>query len=712
MIRIIVDGIELDVSQTALRWENVNGLFSDELQADYSFPFTLAYSAVNMKALRFAQLADVPTKSVRFPCIVILDNMSINSTLIINGTTRNGFNVNIAGGVNGLVNSSKKLSELPYYIESTGEGRIDLGPGFGNMALFQYARWQNAIAFPPHYNPNFYGSTNTDFQGIVNKMDATVGSFLANDLVSGNKYCFVPFVYMRYILQTIADENGLELSGTFIEDIELSNTLHYNNYALDKELDIGCTVKLPANYHFGPAAVVYSTLVNLLNNVNNAIDPSNGWNNTGHYFVISVAGDWALKFQMKVKIPGPYGAFVFMQIYQGGTNVANNGPFGELITPGVWHTITCSVPLVGVTVGTQFSTKWGWDAGSQPITILVDDDDSFFKIYRYDGGIVNEMDKNVLIKNHVPDVTVAEYFRLIKNWAQVEITPDWNDRKLIMNLAEKSISASAEVDLTDLADPNYEQVFDEKSLGFTLSYDFGSQDGLITGNFKTYDESKLIGEFLTPVHLPPPGFLEDLAIVKNKNKIVRCELVSGVMTWVEYCDNYYQITEGNGKVERKIELAPMMMTDQQENDSVTGNANHRKCLMPQISETGSSPLFGLGINTASLRVVFMRGKNLTTAVGGNYIYASSTNVDLNGNSIWNYTLKLQGLDGWYIRWLQKILLAIDNSAVFEFMIMLPALYLRYRGKVQINYVNFMIKNISMPIGTFIGQSLVKVLKLF
>jgi hypothetical protein len=332
------------------------------------------------------------------------------------------------------------------------------------------------------------------------------------------------------------------------------------------------------------------------------------------------------------------------------------------------------------------------------------------QIKNYSTTDVNIMDPIVVLKNHVPDITVAELLKALKGLAQMEITIDWDLRQFIMNYAENMINNPAEIDLTELCDPFPEQIFDDKNKGYILNYDFGSQDALTTDNFKTLDPSISIIEYNTKFDLPAPAILNSFAVVKNKNKLMQVQLVASVLTWIEYSDYYYPVKVGKGGREIKIELAPMMMTDAHDNYSATSDPNDIKALMPTISETGSSVLFDLGINPPSLRVVFMRGK-ITGTYGGNYIYASSTNIDINGNIVGDYTLKLQGSDGWYQRFLEKILLAIDNSAVYEYLILLPASYLKYKGKAQIANVNYLFKNVSMFIGKSIKQSVVKLLKL-
>ncbi|OFY87828.1 MAG: hypothetical protein A3F72_02865 [Bacteroidetes bacterium RIFCSPLOWO2_12_FULL_35_15] len=735
MIRIVLNstGNDLDLTETTLRWESVNTLFEDNaLQSDYSFPFILKYSDTNMRELGFAHKADVPNASVTFPITLFLGSKSIKSNLIINGTDEKGFNTNIAAGITGLVNADKKLSELNYKPET--EGIIDLGVGFGEMAIFQDVDWRLAIAFPPHYNPDFYGDTNPDFCGIVNRMDATVGNFLLNTTYTDNKYALVPFLYKHFIIKTICDENGLTPTGDYWMDAEHASALLYNNYALDKAEDQGAIVKTGYdrtwtwnsvwNLVSGVLLVSHSPATSIIirfaDYFPGCSNLEGNFHNSDYKYYVPTAGDYAAKFPVSIYTSAGYSRSAQIQIiykYGGVETVIGSEDYTSTTTGGI-RTFNVLGVITGASSGGEIFARLLNTTGDVFAPNTVDTYygpglsidwtvkyDGIITIYRYDTSF-NIMDRYVKLQNHLPDITVSEFLNALKNRAQCEINIDWDERTLSMTLAEKTIASTPAINLTDLADPNYTQIFDEKSKGYTLNYDFGGNDGLLTDNFKPYDKTKIIGEYIKKSLLPTAAPIDALAIVKNKNKLMKW---SGA-AWVEYSDYYYPITVGKGARERKIELAPMLMTDAQVNESATSNSADVICIMPAISETGSSPLFDLGINAPSLRTVFMRGK-ITGTYGGNYIYASSTNYDVNGNKIGEYTLKMEGDDGWFKRYLEKIFLAIDNSGVFEFKIKLPTSYLKYKGKVQIKNVNYLVKNVSMILGSTIKQSVVKLLKL-
>lgn len=729
----LLNGTFLDLSEASVRWESVNTLFEENaLQNDYSFPFTLKLSDVNMRALGFINKPDVIKTKIKFDVILYLGDRSIPSVLIVNGCKRSGFSVNIAGGINGMSNSDKSL-KLLNFITPTADGKIHRA----HLSTYSHPDFDTILAFPPHYNPDFYGDNNPDFNGVVNRMETDVGALLVNDEDVGNKYCHVPFLYIYYILKTIFDENGLKMLGSFAIDPEMKTALLYNNYACDKREEQGCIVKaasffifdFPCDTDHGDGHVVTwtetSKFIYLSDSptIPGTKDEDNNWNSVyANEYSIPSDGDYEAIFEVVVDNYSPeysasgsidiiYEDPLSVQTIIGTESFDEGGPF--------------DLKVLGSIAGAEATGKIYAQIKNttEGISGVPDTDRSFIVTFRIGKGATltitrtdvadfNIMDTDVTISNHVPDITVATFLKALKNWPQLDFNFDWNNKIVYINFAEKTLAGPPEIDLTALADPFPEQIFDAHGKGFTLNYDFGNSDALLEGNFNEIDPSINVSTHDTDLSLPTPIKIGDIAFIKNKNKFMQVQSIESVLTWVDYSDNYYPITVGKGEVELKIELAPMLMTTLAENESITDNANHKKALMPTIREAGNSELFNLGTtNQPSLRVVFHRGLNQTTAVGGNYILASSTTIDLNGNTVGNYNLKLSDDDGWYSRFLEKILLAIDGSEIFEYLINLPVSYLKYRGKVQINYVNYLVKTISMQISKTVKPSVVKLLKL-
>jgi hypothetical protein len=90
------------------------------------------------------------------------------------------------------------------------------------------------FAFPMMYNPKFYNEPSQNTSGFFNRyLDPhyTVNSYdIDNPL---NFVSVIPFIFLKYVLDKIAEFTGVTLSGSFYTDPEINTLLIYNTVALD-----------------------------------------------------------------------------------------------------------------------------------------------------------------------------------------------------------------------------------------------------------------------------------------------------------------------------------------------------------------------------------------------------------------------------------------------------------------------------------------------
>jgi hypothetical protein len=726
MFAIKVGDTFLDLEQSPVRFEIINSIFEQgALQGDWSFPFPIKWSDKNGVAFGFANMLEVPNKKISYPATFYFGTKSfINGILILSAGGNDYFNSNIAGGVKGLTVAKKNLKELNYINPATGNGTIVLNDvstnsvvkaGLRTAALqFQTADYTNIIAFPPHSNPNFYGNNNPDFQGIVNVVIAEDGTHPYNiPGTGGNKYCLVPFVYLFHILETGFGEDGLRLAGTFSNDLEMKKILIYNNYALDKQSDLGCIVKSGVN----ELIVVEDTpglnfkRPTLLNNLPGCLDEFSRYNNILFEFVI------ASNLQHDIRFDGDFfgstaGDFTISLVVDpiagGGYAVVDSLPV--VIGTGASYTANLYAIVPGLQEGDKVFVLATQNVG-QPNTSVTLLAGATLTVRAYTAQVFNGMENVVTIKNHVPDMTFEDFLNELKKDFQLDFTYDFINNKVVINYVNTIMDSIPELDLTSNFSKNYELLFDLRNKGYVVGYDFGTSDNLIENNFKKYDSTRLLGYYNSIDVLPTPTSAGDFAIVKSTNKVMVSVGNDFVYSWTEYTDNYFDITTGEGTTEVKSRLAPMMMIETENETNIAPDPANTRALIPAISETGSSPVFDLGDNTASLRMVYMRGMNVS---GGQYVCASATNFDQLGVQNGSYTLKMNDSDGIYKKLHEKIITALTTSDIVEREMLADINLLsdpRLKRKISAGNMHWLLYSLSAQIGATISISKSKWLKL-
>lgn len=132
-----------------------------------------------------------------------------------------------AGDLAGKI-KGKKLADL-----DLGTGLLDISTG----TLSEIYPERKYTLFPIK-NLDFYGDKNIDYAGYMNYYK---NDFVQNTDAGGrpqNTNCLVPFPFLLYILNRIAQQLGyLGVSGPWTEEEDIKRLVIYNNYALDKLVD-------------------------------------------------------------------------------------------------------------------------------------------------------------------------------------------------------------------------------------------------------------------------------------------------------------------------------------------------------------------------------------------------------------------------------------------------------------------------------------------
>lgn len=720
MIGIEINQQFLDLGDESIRLEKVNSSFISELfQGDFSFPFTVSNTENNLKLLGFSNIIEIVNRKIEIDCYLWLFNVPYTkSKIVVSAATKKTIRINLTGGIKAMKIADKSLKDLNY-----GPDYI-LGPNLSLMlntvkAISQETDYtQYGFTFVPHENPDFYGSNNSDFCGVINRQNSVTGDFLFNNTFIGNRYALVPWLYLFFILTKIFEDEGLTPSGDFWTDPEMQKLLVYNNYALDKpNEDDNCYVIANTTYAYNT-----TTRLKLFKGPPTTFDLANGWSNSAFEYTILQAGDIVVDVVVFAEVD-LRNTFYFGQYI----------PHFNLYIDGVFTGEQLNFPSQGVgqfsrSISYQFTALVG-DIGKKiylnnivdpvylPLTGLIFNVlPASYMLVTNSSEQLNIFDKKVTYKNHVKDISVSEFLSEFKTIG-VHIDFDYNNASVKLNYDKNYINSNTAKDWTDKAINEFELNFEDKNKGFKVNYNFGSSDKQVEANFKKYLLSNFKGTFPTYKNIPYPTVQGSIIAVENSNQLYITS-PSGTGTgyvWTYFSDNYYSLILGNGEKENFSKIAPMFMNFA-ENEG--GTASQNKCLIPSSKQSGSSQMFGMGESDYDLRFVFLRGINqsnsLVTPEGGVYIYAGTSIYGINGDYVGNYDFNLNSEKGIIPQFVLKFLEALTNSELIEQEVRLnelDILNINVKDKIAIDGIYYIIKNVSIPISKQLKNCLAKLLKL-
>jgi len=713
MIAIEVNGIFLELPEEGIRMEVINSSFVTEIyQGDFSFPFVLKDTEINRKALGMPTILEAKERKTKIDCYVWIYELPYKKAIInCIGSGNNFIKINLAGGLRALSIWDKSIRDLDY------GPVINLGANATAITSLAQVISQEqdykvyGFSFVPHKNPQFYGDKNTDFCGVVNRQNSTTGDFYINTFGTLNKYNLVPFVFLFHVLDKIFQTADLTPEGDFYNDTEMQSILLYNNFALDSPTkDDNAYVKTENDYIIFGSAYNYTSLANIkfFKGGDGTFDDAGAWNNTTFEYTIQSPGTIQIDAEIDLFIPNSIdwvacGVYeIRFELYVSGVLInalaitTNEHGLKNLIFSESYTAVSGDVGqkiLIKYKLGTINFPPYGFNITMKGTSNLFISNDS---------DQLNIYEGKMEIKNHLKDVTVSDFLAGLKNLG-VSIEVDYVSKKIYLGYNENFVNTTVSKDYTDKAHPLYELNFEQQNKGFIANYKFDSDDQLTENNFKTYRKENYKGDVDTYEQLPAPVMLGSVMLVNNVNKLYIVSLnPSGVgYYWEFFSDNYYPVKLGNGEQEYEMIFTPMFM-DYAENEGGTSDQN--KCLIPAISQIGSSLMYGQGENDYSIRIVFLRGQNITSGVaspkGGVYMYASSTNMGINGNVIGKYNLRLDSLSSVFMIYVYNFLVALNLGEYVERDILLSyldILKLDIRTKITIEGIPYIIKSLSIEV---------------
>jgi len=641
--------------QTSINFSFQNEAFNDS--GSYSLLTNIdGEDPVNQKIFNFpSRVTKLVPSTKELPATLFLDNNIFSTTIKAKQSSKKTIGIFIKLFISVLIEkiSNTSIRDVDFggdiAIGNTSEDVINHLLAVNNLT-YPDAKYY----FPQFYNKLFYGEIDdngnakfnpdwggTDEHYIINYPEVNTTIY---QNVKNNKNCLVPFPYLFFVLKKIFDFLGYNPEGNFLKDTELQRLIIPNNYALDLKKKIYYTRAsfdtVPVTYSDNGMHYLFPVIAAAPDEDDDACF-STGADGCG--YIVKEAGSVNINYNIKLRNNNDNAVYTCtVYLFYGGV-VINE------------HSITTH--LHEFVLSFSFESFFNYVrkiTAAILFTGTVDD----FSVELYGGDItfnpisscnLNRFAKTINIKNHLPNQTILEY--LINLYDTFGFKTYWNTNDYTAKIVyfKDMLTSHKRIDFNKNLEPYPSHEFvTEDEPGFKLNFEWGSNDGLTSDNFKEYDKDNYIGEFITKYRLPGTSPLNKIALVKASNELYVYKLNedTNIIGWNKYSDNFYDLLIKEGKVEKKSKISTMMNIYPSFDEEL---------YFPAISQLGTSHSFGTGVNDFDSMLIFARG------VINEIALASHTCYDQDGNKIGNYEFRWDGPEGLFEKFWKEWLLWIYNG---------------------------------------------------
>lgn len=647
-----------------------NAALSDDLQDDFSLPFTVPVRGNEMILASVHDLA-IHERITVFRRVVLEYNGVAQKTGDLYVEQVNETRISLSFSITGFISALKGI-RLP---------EMDMGEAIQTNGVRDYAKavnleaWpQASCCFPMYYAPQFYGDENPDWMprnakewepgesyvandivtdtygspvayeftyqrkygsgavtppaitpsiwrrtsfGIVNHWDWTTEAFLENTTTE-NFYSMSPCFYLKYILQKAFASLGYTVGGSFFADPRYDRLFLYNNTALDSGSQSAYflahqtgTISAPGTPP-PPVRVPGQDDINLPNQ-----DPTGVWDPVNMRWQCPSAGSFTFRVYVPYT-PGPAPDILKIAMMREGTpdvEIASANHSSVLMEDHNLSTFTINMAAGNVGMWYYFSAK----RYNPEIPFALHG--CWIEGWKNESSVINQFSNNITPARHVPDMEFAELLLDLKALYGIKVTVDAETAHATLNYAQGVLN-STPVDITKQVRSSIDIDIASRAAGVTWAWEAPDSGG------EAPDVSLLIkqGEYASYADVPTaagPG-LYCLVLADRRLLVSRFDAVSG---YVWYQTGHllapYTIGDSTG-AEKRPKLAPL--------PSATVGVQLQEFLVPAVQDKCTSAFFTSAKGQASLLAGFFHGMQ-PNMDGTLYPYASSYRYRMDGTPI-------------------------------------------------------------------------------
>jgi hypothetical protein len=221
--------------------------------------------------------------------------------------------------------------------------------------------------------------------------------------------------------------------------------------------------------------------------------------------------------------------------------------------------------------------------------------------------VINKWSDTIDLKNHVPDISITDFIKGVKNFFNLGIFVDDSKKTVEFILLRDVVRSDDYDDWTSITLQTGKEIDFNTGSGYTLKVpdnlnaDVAARAIPLAGTVKASVTSTAALAALTD-HADG-----DLRLVTDLDQYYKCtRLYDGTVysfTWSFFSENYYSYVVGDGKNEIPLSIGTLLM------DTPVEHARVPHWLVPVMSGTGSGNYFNIGINKAPFTLLNYHGMN-------------------------------------------------------------------------------------------------------
>ncbi len=514
-----------------------------------------------------------------------------------------------------FVNSikNKKLAEIPLGIFSMANAQA-MRDHINSLDDIRYP--ESDFVFPLAWAPEFYGDLMPDHDGYINSYNTGIEEYRFNIIGDPieNKYTNVPFLFVQFLLKKIYESQGYTLIGDkFLNHSEHSQLVVASNFSIDeKGRGYFARAKQP-----NVQSNVSKVYVDLRDDVDEECeDADDVFLNSSSAYKIEKEGTIALKFSATIyhlggsTEPDPASPKLHVRFKLNGIQISQQSyiPTAMDFYPITHlHEFDADAGDVGkyVKVELEFTDNYGYPCAGH--------------IYYSDFEGVNQTYSKMIIpsreinfKNHVPDISVAQFISDIEAVCGLKFIVNDNDKTVKAHYWIDILKSIAPVEFSHgIIAESKKVLHGERYTGFKFGY----------GNEQDFEGYRRIADVNSKYDLPSSALHNDIALVKNKNNFYRFQLPADGTDpyWEFFIENTFDFEQGDLKTNPYhiyVSCKPLPITKDYAAPDII-----------EIEEAGNSPALNTEKTDISFYLAYWRGKQASRPL------ATPLNIDSSGNTI-------------------------------------------------------------------------------